>query len=181
MVVKSPNWCINTLDVTGSKEDIAAFKKYVTGKNGEVFSFEAFLPTPPELLDEQAHRSKKDNPNRHEMLVEKYGAADWYYWRLQHWGCKWDVDATLEEENATHLLYRFDSPWAPPEQGLLYASEHVPGVYLTLEYDEPGMDFWGVTEFHAGEAEIQAEGTSRLNLEWAEQEDVDEDVPLDEE
>ena len=43
-----PNWCMNTVVVTGTKTEIAKFKKLVSTKDSH-FSFEAILPMPPEL------------------------------------------------------------------------------------------------------------------------------------
>ena len=43
-----PNWCGNTVTVTGSKKEIARFKKFVKG-DGIDFSFESILPMPSDL------------------------------------------------------------------------------------------------------------------------------------
>lgn len=43
--------------------------------------------------------------------VQRYGITDWYDWRLQHWGCKWNASETvIDDDGAIH----FQTPWAKP-------------------------------------------------------------------
>ena len=64
-----PNWCSNTIEIEGTKEQINAFVSFLDEQNGkEWFSF--FKPTPPELKVE-----------------------GWYEWNIENWGTKWNCDA----------------------------------------------------------------------------------------
>lgn len=165
-MIKSPNWCMNTLDVRGPAEDLSRMAEAVKGHDEETgmvsaLSFEAFLPTPPEKLE--------DNDTR----------TGWYNWRLGNWGTKWDVEADVTEDTPTHYTYHFDSAWAPPERGIQQLSELYPTLDFTLEFDEPGMDFWGISEFKAGEMVSTEEGPSQLNQQWDEEnEDLPDDVEV---
>jgi hypothetical protein len=50
--------------------------------------FDAFIPCPKEL--EELTSLKPDEPLVKKMNM-KYGAEDWYQWRLDNWGTKWDT------------------------------------------------------------------------------------------
>ena len=70
-----PNWCENELLIAGPEDEVNKFIE--TSKKGDDFAiFENHIPTPN---------------------LENDG---WYMWRLNNWGCKWDVDdPTLRYEN----------------------------------------------------------------------------------
>jgi len=159
-----PNWCENQLTVHG---DWKSFKE----KIGERFKLETFLPTPE---PEQALEDSKDCWLRNVMVTEKapppkerLGDA-WYYWRIQHWGTKWDVTegngdpegpgtayiAAIED----NLQIRFDTAWSPPSPAILSISAQFPDLEFTLEYLEFGNDFCGIEVFKAGALQRTIEG-----------------------
>ena len=126
-----PNWCENNLRIYGDKEDLDAFKAAVSDREHETdLSFNKLSPQ-PEGLEE---KTDKDDT----------GMPTWYAWRLVHWGCKWDVDADLIDENDVFVEYQFMSPWAPPVPWIAKAAMLYPKLHFVLKYDEPGMCFTGV-------------------------------------
>ena len=53
-----PNWCNNTIEVSGSKEQIDEFEKFLNDRNGKDW-FDFFRPCPEELKnvgDVSAHK-----------------------------------------------------------------------------------------------------------------------------
>jgi hypothetical protein len=152
-----PNWCSNSLYVTGPTQvikDMAA-----AAEKGELLQF--VCPVPQELTDtvsgsfgdteKQAALEAKQSAN-----VEKYGYATWYDFCVNEWGTKWDIggeDCHMEvtdvgdgSGNST-LKISFDSAWAPP----IAAYEKMEGLGLEVRafYYEPGMAFCG--QFFEGE------------------------------
>lgn len=157
-----PNWCGNVLVVTGPSEDLIRFKEQAryeyessyTDKDGKVtitkekteFSFNKFIPEPPELKDTVSPPPKP-------------GVPDWYSWRCNNWGIKWDVEADMYEGKGNDgklldLNYTFDSPWGPPCEGLLKISKIYTTLTFLMQYEEGGMGFMGQYECKDG-VEIQ--------------------------
>jgi hypothetical protein len=130
-----PNWTYNSLLVEGEPKEIKRFKvKAKKGKN--LLSFEKFLPTPKELLNQQS-------PPKNEVVArkktKKYGAKDWYDWRIKNWGTKWDTrpdNTELNQNNENSIEYHFDTAWSPPENWLTTISKMFPGLKFELHAEE---------------------------------------------
>jgi hypothetical protein len=145
-----PNWCSNILVVMGKKDEVEKFKL----RCGEEKMLENHFPTPNELLINESPARDKDLS---EELFTKYGAKDWYDWRVNNWGTKWEVsDLFLKEDNNIDgnliaLVYTFDTAWAPPEIGIQNISGMYKDVIFHLEFEEPGMAFEGYCRCLNGE------------------------------
>lgn len=99
-----------------------------------------------------------------------FGEEGWYTWRLANWGCKWDASfgepflalgqegmdvdvatsALGDTVTPTVAVYKFDTPWGPPNEFVERASELFPELEFTLQYAEPGMGFAGRVRMLAG-------------------------------
>ena len=139
------NWCINSLEITGDEKKVEEFVEKFS-KDG----VSAFIPTPKELEDTEAPLEIKD-PERAKENIEKYGAADWYDWRVKNWGTKWDVGeltvVSLEEEYA---FITFETAWSPIIEAMEKIAKMYPELKFDLEYEEPGMGFFGKVIFEDG-------------------------------
>ena len=102
--------------------------------------------------------------------ARKPGTEGWYTWRCQNWGCKWDAsfdepfialgthDADVEltvstlggTVTPTVVIYRFNTPWGPPNEFLEKASDLFPDLEFVLRYAEPGMGFAGEVKCVSG-------------------------------
>ena len=157
-----PNWCLNTLSVTGDSKQLMAFKrKAALGEND--FCIKTFFPMPEEL---EGTTSPAPRPNKE--LRKKYGYDNWYDWCNANWGTKWDVEGHLEKTPRGSVGYTFDSAWAPPDEAIKKISELYPKLTFTLEYDEPGMDFAGTMVIEKGEVVSDLKTKSKLNAEMNE-------------
>jgi len=79
------NWCKNL--VTISNDDQKVIEKIENAFHRNKL-FDAFIPCPTEL---EELTSLKPNDALVRKMVAKHGAEDWYLWRLDHWGTKWDT------------------------------------------------------------------------------------------
>ena len=124
-----PNWCSNTIEIQGTKEQINKFVFFLEEKNGKEW-FDFFKPTPTEL--------KEDG---------------WYQWNTENWGTKWNCDAHDWEKSdnpnsdEASVTFWFDSAWAPPVALYEYIESNTQ-LSITASYHEEGMTFVG--EFRDG-------------------------------
>lgn len=130
-----PNWCNNTLTVSGNAKDIKKFKKkaeaVIDGKK-QVLALGSFVPDK--------------------------GGENWYDWRIENWGTKWELnEVELYEDTAETAVYAFDTAWSPPTEWLYKVAEQYPSLTFRLKYREDGMCFMGVTELRGTEVLEQSD------------------------
>ncbi len=120
-----PNWCMNSATIKHTdpkviREISAAFEK------GEFLQSVVPMPDDPQ-------------PEKNELG----SLPNWYNWRVENWGCKWDVggDGTLVRMSPNKIIISFDSPWAPPVEA--YTTMALNGFDVVAMYFEPGMCFYG--------------------------------------
>lgn len=126
-----PNWCENTLQVTGPAKEIKRFKKMAQGRGPgakktekvQPLSFHALVPQP-----------------------KKYNTGEgWYNWRLSNWGTKWEASESRIIQDAKEILeYAFETAWGPPMEWLAKVGPKFPKLSLRLWYAEGGCYFAGV-------------------------------------
>lgn len=123
-----PNWCENSLTITGENEEIRKFKEENTIiVDGELtLSFNLMVTLPQE---------EEDN---------------WYDWHVTYWGTKWDLSNCIINDTGNILNFNFDTAWSPPENWVIYVSPYYPNLSFELKYAEAGMGFSGRTIIQNG-------------------------------
>lgn len=156
-----PNWCNNTLYVSGPKASVDAFlQKAVRKDKPDVpLSFNSLVP--------QNLKAKRYQNAKKKSVAGMPSNPDfnWYDWNVEHWGCKWDcchVELEVDETDTTKTAtFRFDTPWAPPTTFL----KKVTAKFKDLSFDsyawEPGMSFW--CHFYGNKGVIQEDETKNIN------------------
>jgi hypothetical protein len=145
-----PNWCSNTLELSGDKEVIKKitdwYKDRQSGKT-DVGLFGTFYPLPEELKN-----TTYPSPEPNEDLIKKFGSGNWYDFQTTNWGTKWDANEVCmagETENGIRLS--FDTAWAPPIAFYEKLSRDYPELNISASYYESGCDFCGTFESDFGE------------------------------
>lgn len=136
-----PNWCENSLTVTGPKKELQRFKKKVKGRGPyapgkakvECLSFHQTVPQPE---------------------FEK-GDEGWYNWRVTRWGTKWEASNPHLDETEDRLCYTFETAWGPPDAWLRATAELFPELEFRLFYSEGGNYFAGVMHAHGEESSTE--------------------------
>lgn len=97
------------------------------------------------------------SPNRDvalaEKLTKKYGHADWYSWRAEHWGTKWGCYDTEDSERG---IYRYTTAWSPVNDQI---------IELLLK-DIPSLTFFWEEEQGFGQEEEYLDGEKTHFFEW---------------
>lgn len=163
-----PNFCKNNLQITGSTIQLSEFLNRsmilhtVNGIDTIQLTFEALLPTPDELIKQPALFRGENS----EDLIEKYGYADWYSWRTNNWGTKWDAaHTTFIKKSDTEALIEFETAWSPPVNWLQNIAPQFPELRFKLVYSEPGFKFCGMATWDAENGFDDEES----DLEWQDQ------------
>ena len=146
-----PNWCSNTIEIQGTKEQVNKFVSFLDEQSGKNW-FNFFRPCPQELVDTVSGFVGEDKQSAHEtqqkMNIEKHGHADWYSWSVDKWGTKWNCDAQdwVKVENPSgdesSVTFWFDSAWSPPT-ALYEFIEATSTLNIKASYNEGGMGFVG--------------------------------------
>lgn len=167
-----PNWCYNSLCVSGEKEILADFvSKTLVPCNmsseeeydeSHRFTFNILHPLPKALEGGFSPLPKlegEDDIQYKERMAENvrlYGAEDWYDWNRYNWGTKWDASSTcIEELDDNNFDLKFNTAWSPP----IYWFEKVIPMYPQLEFDlifdEESQDYCGRMTGREGEIDLQ--------------------------
>ena len=114
-----PNWCTNTLTITGNVSTLCELKTVIEADRAGLL--EAIAP-----IGEWEYAN----------AVEK-------------WGTKWDVSTegleyTLNGDGTATIEGYFDSAWSPPIEAFHQLAQDWDSCYIQLKYFEPGMGFVGV-------------------------------------
>jgi hypothetical protein len=118
-----PNWCHNSMNITGSIDDIARFKQACIGV---VFA------------GEQAQL----NFNKIAPMPAGMASTTALDWAREHWGTKWNAHAfhVHVDEPGRYDVY-FDTAYNPPAPIWRKLGEMFPALNFALSGCEPLMDF----------------------------------------
>ena len=114
-----PNWCTNTLTITGNVSTLCELKQVIEADQEGLL--EAIAPI---------------------------GEWD-YARAIEKWGTKWDVSTEgleyiLNGDGTATIEGYFDSAWSPPIEAFHQLAQDWDSCYIQLKYFEPGMGFVGV-------------------------------------
>lgn len=135
-----PNWCMNTMTVSGDPKKIAEFveqHKAVeldhegTPVGETALDFNTVVPMPEHL---KGTKSPSDD-----------GSMTWYEWSVDNWSTKWNACNSHHDhkEGNTNVVYRFDTAWGPPVNWYEKVIGAYPDLDFDLEWSEGGMGFAG--------------------------------------
>jgi hypothetical protein len=145
-----PNYCNNTVKITADKATIKRIEQSLKTSDNDGF-LNCIHPMPTELKDTVAG-SEDAKPEfqkkQSEQLIEKYGFDNWYDWRVENWGTKWEVNECYGDpvisDNGETIEFGFDTAWSPATGAYHYFLSENPNASLFATYYEPGCDFMGV-------------------------------------
>ncbi len=134
-----PNWCSNSVEVTGPGRVLAAWVKNVERNAGsDTGLFGTFVV--PAYND--------DNSN-------------WYDAQIVAWNTKWDIEINKLDwdiqDDGVKLV--FDTAWSPPMGWLETMSRDWPSLQFAIAFEEQGMCFMGYAIFKDGEYECAEDET----------------------
>ena len=145
-----PNYCNNNIVITGPNSVIDKIEKIANGDKGDLLQY--FYPMPEALKDTTAPLPKdatKEEKAKAKENLKKYGYDNWYDWRVENWGTKWDImefyNINRKEigEDESEISLGFDTAWAPALGAYEKFLDKNSNCSLKAYYYEPGCDFMG--------------------------------------
>lgn len=143
-----PNWCHNSLMISGNPNDVEKF-----------------------LLENQGEDDGKWEPLLFSKSVPEPDFGDdsdeWYNWRVENWGTKWDPvfqDSSVKSqdlgETVRNTTYNFDTAWGPADVWLSKVAKKYPELRFCMTYGEPGQDFGGILIYLNGRKADESYGSA---------------------
>ena len=159
-----PNWCNNTLTIYGTEDKTAPVCESMKGilpiGENEIentpFSFHSVIPQPDHLLEDGDPRKTGESPKSSELIATLANTGgvmpDWYNWRVDNWGTKWDLSADniFVEKRSRSVLYSFETAWSPPYPVVAALSAKFPSVKMRIQFQEGGMGIKGSITYLGG-------------------------------
>lgn len=145
-----PNWCSNTIIITGDKKRIATLSKVISA-----------------LIKGVPSKDTEEQPGLFQTLIGRNPNVDilksnggWYTANTDWYGCKWDIDVYEGMFDITDdtISFNCDTAWSPPVNFL----ENLCKMYDTsaaIIYFEPGCDFAGKMGFNPQGVVLQEDYT----------------------
>jgi len=152
-----PNHVTNEVTFSGDENSIKLLLVAVKSKNKvDLFSINSFYPmpiklegtcSPAKIITEAEMKVWKDKLAKGELnqweqdyhpitlkmqrdYIKRFGTDNWYNWKVQNWGTKWDVYDVSEIEGG----FSFDTAWATPYNALVRLSTLFPDVEINVRY-----------------------------------------------
>lgn len=154
-----PNWCSNTLIVTGPKDELDQFVSITQNPASEDPDAQQytiasrFLPFPKELEKTEIFTLDDGTVRTYGVLTE-----DGWKWQQDNWGVKWgDCHTTLTDREDHRAIYKFDTPWGPMLPAIRNISLMFPHLMFVMTWDESGMCFMGAATITNGKSLYEKE------------------------
>ena len=140
-----PNHCYNKVTISVGDADGQNLKVLVdtlkSEENQTDFDFNAILPMPPELENVDWSEAEEMNDIIRARYKKQHGSDNWYDWRVNNWGTKWNsYSCELVEQEDDYVVYTFDTAWGPPTGVIEALREQCPDFSISAFFDEPGME-----------------------------------------
>ena len=127
-----PNYCDNSLSIEGPHDTLRKIHDLVRGEENP-FDFEKIIPMPADV-------------------------EDWYDWRCENWGTKWNSCDANCDWSPDCLEYDFETAWSPCEPVIKALAAMFPDAQFKYRYSEPGCCFFGDQEYENGRMTYNAYG-----------------------
>lgn len=146
-----PNWCTNRLlivpDGVAGKSQLRDLwsrlePNIVTGSekpwDDQLHLLDTFVPMPEKY--EGTVEGSESRPADDGLT--------WYAWQRKNWGTKWgDCEGSVLERTDDRLVLQFETPWGPPEPGLVRVQDLFPDLVFVCGWygeasDEDQGQFW---------------------------------------
>lgn len=185
-----PNHVSTNLRILGKQKDVEAFVEAIKSEKAEDgYDFSVLLPVPPELLavssptevlsdaayaaeldrlnslpDDSLEKQMRGKPITQTMAddyLKRFGATNWYDWRVKNYGTKWNLyNITFhgiqpQGEGLYAADFSYYTAWAPASQYFINVSSRFPSLIFAHEFADEGGGFVGEEAIANGMVQVQ--------------------------
>ena len=156
-----PNWCENRIKISGPTKKINKLWEDINNDG----LLNTLHPQPDNLFLENLDPKKR-------LELDKDGVPNWYDWRIDNWGTKWEVNSedlcvVDNGDGNSYIWGDFVSAWSPPAEAYIAFNRADNGCEVEGWYFELGCDFCGL--YNSKEGDVQCNSvSSELELTEAE-------------
>ena len=155
-----PNWCDNTISITGPTEEVKQLYGRLTAEEPKRGLCESLYPMPKELK----HTVSPAPEDGKQPIVD--GHNNWYDWACDKWGTKWDTtdeqwEMAENTDGTATIEGSFCTAWGPPIGVYEHARDIHPNLFIDAMYYESGCAFAGTWASDTGEDHYSLEGSKR--------------------
>ena len=163
-----PNHITNRLTIIGTEEQVKQVTEAIRGEREDQFiDFNKIAPIPKELENTQSPIriiSQKEYDKQEKRIVEgnltndeknfglsrgltqklvdeyrkKFGHSDWYNWRIENWGTKWNA---YEQVQIDENVIEFQTAWSTPFSLLVNLSELFSEVTFEVRFADEDFGY----------------------------------------
>lgn len=127
-----PNWSFNTVRCKEARKKFGCEGK-------ECIDFNYIIPEPQtkeecpiEYQVDKEGRCLTDGSDASIQIFEDRPWFNWFKWRCDNWGTKWNGGDLVSDDSDSDDCIRFDTAWAPPMPLILEVSRKYPNDEITL-------------------------------------------------
>ena len=143
------NDVLNILKVSGDPQEMEAMFKAIIREEVGLGSidFKKIVPEPDDIYHGPVGKEAR----------EKYGKHNWYDWRLENWGVKWnsyyyDPEHVTEDFNGREI--KFCTPWGAPIQVIEALAKKYPELKFEFGWSEECLIYEAGQKIYENGAEI---------------------------
>lgn len=129
-----PNWTSNTISIKRNEcpDDFWAIIQQAANDAGDSTTGKDFMqsiyPCPQDLIDTKAAfltgKEGEELAIKQQENIRKYGHKDWYDWRINRWGTKWDLcEFECSVNNDEEVCVSGNTAWSYPQNFLDFLVE----------------------------------------------------------
>ena len=191
-----PNWITNNVTIIADEKLLAKIRKELKSGDRD-FDFNKISPIPKELegtispikiisqeefVEQEERISKGDLTDSEKKFgvsrgitekmkknfIKRFGYADWYSWKLNEWGTKWNSSEVCWNDSSDHVS--FSTAWSTPFPIFEKLSKKYPEARFEVEYSDEDFGYNVGTYTLVGGVEVEVnvpEGGSREAIELA--------------
>lgn len=102
--------------------------------------------------DEASEMLKLGSKVAHNIIT--YGCTDWYEWRIENWGTKWNGSTVKWDEDDIGWYVLMDTAWYVPFPIILKLSEMFPNKHMACMYSDETSEPCGTALFCNGKIDF---------------------------